>query len=80
MFILAYTAAIVYSSIYGSQSLLLVLRSEFGTSEATTPLMITSVLIPLGIAPKADFERLSTLAAGLAAKPDRAEIFGHMKI
>ncbi len=51
MFILAYTAAIVYFSIYGSQSLLLVLRSEFGTSEATTSLMITSVLIPLGIAP-----------------------------
>jgi MFS transporter, YNFM family, putative membrane transport protein len=51
LLIVAYISAIVYCSIYGPQPLLLVLRAEFNMSEATTSLMVTSVLVPLSFAP-----------------------------
>jgi YNFM family putative membrane transporter len=51
LFVVAYVTAVVYWSIYGPQPLLLVLKSEFGVSEATVSLMITAVLVPLGFAP-----------------------------
>jgi MFS transporter, YNFM family, putative membrane transport protein len=51
LFVVAYLTIVVYCSIYGPQPLLLVLKSEFGLSEATASLMITTVLVPLGFAP-----------------------------
>jgi MFS transporter, YNFM family, putative membrane transport protein len=51
LYIIAYIAVIVFCSIYGPQPLLIVLRHEFGITEATSSLMITSVLIPLSFAP-----------------------------
>jgi MFS transporter, YNFM family, putative membrane transport protein len=51
LFIVAYIAVIVFCAIYGPQPLLIVLGHEFGLSESTASLMITSVLVPLSFAP-----------------------------
>jgi YNFM family putative membrane transporter len=51
LLIITYLTIVVFATIYGPQPLLLVLRSEFGISEATASLMITAILIPLSFAP-----------------------------
>jgi MFS transporter, YNFM family, putative membrane transport protein len=51
LYIIAYIAVIVFCALYAPQPLLIVLRQEFGVSESTVSLMITSALVPLSFAP-----------------------------
>lgn len=51
LFIVLFLAVTTFCAIYGPQPILPVLRAEFSLSQATASLMITSVLVPLGIAP-----------------------------
>jgi MFS transporter, YNFM family, putative membrane transport protein len=75
VYIIAYISVVVFCSLYGPQPLLIVLRNEFGVSEATVSLMITSALVPLSFAPliygymleSVPVKKLLTLAVALLA-------------
>jgi len=75
LFIVLLLTTVTFCAIYGPQPILPTFRAEFGLSQATASLMITSVLVPLGIAPLfygfllevAPIKRVLVLAVSLLA-------------